>query len=417
MASGTTGSSPGTEGGSREVLAWAVALVVTWTTLAVLGYGARDPDSRLYAEIAARTAAAPLSQWIAPAFPPGWYMRGPFREHPAGFFAPPAMLARLGYPAPQAGYALNVLYQILALALLVRLAATVVAGAEARALGWLLQLLPIAFTFRIRANHEAAVLLCLLAALLGMERARSRPRWAILTALGLVGLLVVKGLLAVFGPVLCALWLLARRLKAPRPAPSDRGAWLGLALSVAAMAVAAAVYESLYRQATGEPFWSFYVTRQLGVAAVADSGTRLTRCSYNIVWYLARVLWFSVPWSLTLLAAAWHIRANAGSAPDPAESPADAKTRAGALFVGLTVALYVGVFSLSDRRADRYVFPAYYAVGAAGAVTALRASPNLRRFAGRLDQAWVPAAVFVLAFLLHLAGGRLGIPTIKLWAP
>jgi hypothetical protein len=183
------------------------------------------------------------------------------------------------------------------------------------------------------------------------------------------------------------------------------------------MGVAAAVYESLYRQATGEPFWSFYATRQLGVAAVADSGTRLTRCAYNLVWYLARVLWFSFPWSLALLAAAWHIRANAGSAPGPAASLADPRTRAGALFVVLTVALYVGVFSLSDRRADRYVFPAYYAVGAAGAVTALRASPNLRRFAGRLDQPWVPAAVFVLSFLLHLAGGRLGIPTIKLWAP
>ncbi len=417
MATGTADAKPGTERGSREVLSWSLALVVAWTALAALGYEARDPDSRLYAEIAARTAASPLSRWIAPDFPPGWFMRGTFREHPAGFFVPPAMLARLGYPAPQAAYAVNVLYQILALALVVRLAATVVAGAEARALGWLLQLLPIAFTFRIRANHEAAVLLCLLAALLGTERARTRPPWAILTALGLVGLLLVKGLLAVFGPVLCALWLLARGLTASRPAPSDRAAWLGLALSVAAMGVAAAAYESLYRQATGEPFWSFYATRQLEVAAVADSGTRLTRCAYNLVWYLGRTLWFPFPWSLTLLAAAWHIRASAGSAPDPAASPADPKTRAGGLFVVWTVALYVGVFSLSDRRADRYVFPAYYAVGAAGAVAALRASPRLRRVAGHVDRPWAPAAVFVLAFLLHMAGGRLGIPTIKLWAP
>lgn len=417
MATGAAGSNPGPDRGYREVLSWAVALAVTWTALAVLGYGARDPDSRLYAEIAARTAAAPLSRWIAPDFPPGWYMSGPFREHPAGFFAPPAMLARLGYPAPQAPYALNVFYQVLAIVLVVRLAATVVADTEARALGWLLQLLPIAFTFRIRANHEAAVLLCLLAALLGTERARSRPRWAILTALGLVGLLLVKGLLAVFGPVLCALWLLARGRTAPRPAPSDRAAWLGLAVSVAAMGLAAAVYESAYRQATGEPFWSFYAARQLGVAAVADSGARLTRCAYNLVWYLGRVLWFPFPWSLTLLAAAWHLRASGGSGSDPAANRLDPGTRAGALFVVLTVALYVGVFSLSDRRADRYVFPAYYTVGAAGAVAALRASPRLRRLAGHFDRPWAPAVVFVVAFLLHLAGGRLGIPTIKVWAP
>lgn len=417
MATGTAGASPWTGRGGRELASWAVALVVTWTALAVLGYSARDPDSRLYAEIAARTAAAPLSRWIAPEFPPGWYMRGPFREHPAGLFAPPAALARLGYPAPQAAYALNVLYQILALALAVRLAATVAAGPEARALGWLLQLLPIAFTFRIRANHEAAVLLCLLCALLGTERARSRPWWAILTALGLVGLLLVKGLLAVFGPVLCAFWLLARGLTASRPGPSDRGAWLGLAASVAAIGVAAAVYEWFYLQATGEPFWSAYATRQLGVAAVADSGARLTRCAYNLVWYLGRVLWFPFPWSLTLLAAAWRLRATGGSAADSAATGRDSGTRAGALFVVATVALYVGVFSLSDRRADRYIFPAYYAVGAGGAVAALGASSRFRRIAGHLDRPWVPAAVFVVAFLLHLAGGCLGIPTIKVWAP
>jgi hypothetical protein len=183
------------------------------------------------------------------------------------------------------------------------------------------------------------------------------------------------------------------------------------------MGVAAAVYESLYRQATGEPFWSFYTTRQLGVAAVADSGMWLTRCAYNLVWYMGRVLWFPFPWSLTLLAAAWHLRANARAAPYASAGPADANTRAGALFVVLTVALYVGVFSLSDRRADRYLFPVYYAVGAAGAVAALRASPRLRRLAGHFDRPWVPAAVFVVGFLLHLAGGRLGIPTIKVWAP
>ena len=47
---------------------------------------------------------------------------------------------------------------------------------EARALRLFAQLLPIAFTFRVRANHESALLLCLLLALYGLERARTgRP--------------------------------------------------------------------------------------------------------------------------------------------------------------------------------------------------------------------------------------------------
>ena len=81
------------------------------------------------------------------------------------------------------------------------------------------------------------------------------------------------------------------------------------------------------------------------------------------------------------------------------------------------VALYVGLFSLSDRRADRYIFPAYYAVGAAGGVAALRLVPPLRRLAARLDQPWVPAAVWALAFAAHLFAGRLGLPTLKVWVP
>jgi hypothetical protein len=77
----------------------------------------------------------------------------------------------------------------------------------------------------------------------------------------------------------------------------------------------------------------------------------------------------------------------------------------------------VGLFSLSDRRADRYIFAAYYAVGAAGGVAALRLLPSLRRLAEKLDRAWVPAAVWAAAFAAHLLAGRLGLPTVKVWTP
>ncbi len=388
----------------RTVLAWAVVLATGAAALALLGYRARDPDSRLYAEISARMSSGRAAEWIAPDFPPGWYMSGAYREHPAGLFWPAALLARIGHPADQAAYALNMLYQALSLVALQRLAATLAPGLESRALGWILQLLPIAFTFRIRANQEQAVLLYLVLALLGTERSREHPRWAALTIVGLVGLLLVKGVLAVFGPALCALWLLTRPGTASRPSPSGRGAWIGLAAGVLAMAAAAAAYELHYRGATGQPFWSVYLSRQLGVAAEAQSAAGLAQKAYNLVWYLGRVLWFPFPWSLTLLAAAWHRRRFGASG-------------AGALFVAGTIALYVGLFSLSDRRADRYIFPVYYAVGALGAVAALRTFPRLRRLAERLDRPWVPAVVFAAAFLFHLLAGRLGVPTIKFWAP
>ena len=396
---------------SRGVLSWLVVLAAGWTGLIAVNYRARDPDSRLYAEISARMAMAPAEGWIAPEFPQGWYMNGLYREHPVGLFVPSAALARLGYPPEQAAYAMNAVYQVLGIVLLQRLAATRVPDLEARALGWLIQLLPIAFTFRIRANQEAAVLLCLLAALYGTERVRERPRFAVLTAAGLVGLLLVKGIFAGFGPALCVLWLASRRV-ATGERGGDRAAWAGIAAGVLAMAVAAAVYELLYRQASGEPFWSFYVARQLGVAAATtDASSPIGGWIYNLVWYLGRVLWFPFPWSLALALALW--RASRGSR----EGGADAAARAGALFAIAAGALYVGLFCFSDRRADRYIFPVYYAVGAAGIVAALRGIPSLRKLVTRLDRPWLPAAMWGMTFALHLVAGRLGLPTVKVWAP
>jgi len=399
------------------LVAWVLALAAGVAALAATGYRARDADSRLYAEMAVLMSEAPAAGWIAPEFPPGWYMSGLFREHPAGLLAPAAALARLGYPAPQAAYALNALYQVLTIVLLQRLAATLVPGLESRALGWLVQLLPIAFTFRIRANHEQALLLCLVAALYGTERARSRPRFVVLTVAGLVGLLLVKGVLAVFGPALCALWLLSRRLTASRPAPSDRAAWLGLAAGVVAMGAAAGAYEHFYRLATGQPFWPFYLARQLGVAAAGGDESGLVAKAGNLVWYLGRVAWFPFPWSLALLLAAWHARRLPARLAASGNLPTERGAPAGGLFAVATVVLYVGLFSLSDRRADRYIFPVYYVVGAAGGVVALRASTRLRGLAGTLDRPWVPAAVWAVTFAAHLFAGRLGLPTVKIVGP
>jgi 4-amino-4-deoxy-L-arabinose transferase-like glycosyltransferase len=386
-------------------------LAAAWVTLAALGYGSRDPDSRLYAAIAAQMARAPAASWIAPEFPPGWFMSGPFREHPVGLFVPAAILARLGYPAGQAAYAMNALYQAATLALLPALAAPLASRLEARTLGWLLQLLPIAFTYRVRANHEAALLLCLVLALLGTERSQRGARWALLTGVGLVGLLLVKGVFAVLGPPLCALWLLAARRERAPDAPPARPAWLGLGLAVLAMAGAAAVYELLYRQATGEPFWSFYLARQLGVAAAAGEGGAALQKASNLAWYLGRILWFAFPWSLALLAAAMRPWLSREASPHPEAAP---RAAAASAFVAGALLLYVGVFSLFDRRADRYVFPAYCLVGAAGAVAAIRRWPALRRVAERLDRPWVPAAVFLLTFAAHALAGPLGVPTVKI---
>jgi 4-amino-4-deoxy-L-arabinose transferase-like glycosyltransferase len=388
----------------QQSVAWLAALAAAWLALAILGHRTRDPDSRLYAEMAARMAEAPAAGWIAPDFPPGWYMSGRFREHPVGLLVPAALLARIGYPPEQAAYALNALYQCATLVLVPLLAATLVSGFEARALAWLLQLLPIAFTYRVRANHEQALLLCLVLALVGTDWSRRHARFAVLTALGLVGMLLVKGIFAVFGPLLCALWLVASR-RDPERAAGAAWAWAGLGLAVAAMAVMALVYEWLYRIATGEPFWSFYVSRQLGVATAGGTESAVLQKASNVLFYLGRIVWFAFPWSLALLVAGWqawpfarpwacrrrHVRRGHGAALRARLQPVRPPGRSLRL-------------------------PGLLRRGAGGAIAALQLWPRLRRFAARFDRPWVPAAVFWLAFVVHLLAGPLGVPTVKIEA-
>jgi hypothetical protein len=316
----------------KAAAAWTLAVLLAAAALAAQGKATRDPDSLLYARIAAAMSEQPLKRWIAPQWPSGSYGQGYFREHPVGLFVPAAALARLGYPAEQAAFAVNLLYQALSLVLLARLAATLLAGPEARALAWALQLLPLAFAYRVRANHEQPLLMLLAAALLGLEHARRDARWSLLAVAGLSGVLLVKGVLAAPAFLVCLAWLAIRR--------AGRRAWLSLALSLAALAAVAAVYESSYRAATGESFLSTYLGRQVLSGHLEDPLERIGAYAYTLAWYGARLLWFAFPWSLVALAALPRLRR--GGSPD------------GWIALAVTL-LYLLPFSASERRAERYL--------------------------------------------------------------
>ncbi len=410
-----------------EALAWTAALAVVGILLPLLSYGTRDADSRLYAQIAAGMSEQPVSRWIAPDWPPGWYGKGHFLEHPVGTFLAPAALGALGYPAPQAAYLVNALWQIGSLLLLAALARRFATGAEARALLFLLQVIPIAFTYRVRANQEQLLLFLLLLAVYATERVRASGAWAPVLAAAFVGLVLVKGLVGLVALPVCALWLLARGgEEAPRRWAVRSGVALASSLAVVALAIAG--YETLHRDATGGSFLSFYLHRQMAPALGSQSDALVARKAYNAFWYAARLLWFPFPWSLALLAAtALYVgsrtrRTTSPGAGRPGLDVAGPGLRSPALrglgFALGVALLYLGLFSLSDRRADRYIFPAYFAVAAAGAVVAMRAGRRGPAFASWLARlpAWSPAALWLLLILVHVGAGRLlHLPTMKVW--
>jgi hypothetical protein len=431
---------------TRAVAAWLLAGLASAALIAAVQYGSGDPDSKLYAGISAHIARQPLQHWIAPEWWGFWGLHGPYQEHPVGMFVIPALLARLGYPPEQAAYAVNGFFQILSCALMAAIAAAAIPPRDARALAWLLQLLPIAFVFRVRANQEYTMLAGLLLALYATERARHRPLWVLVMMAGFAWVLFVKGVFAFTVPLVCAVWLFARtstRDEARRSWPAVM-AVLAMPAVGAGLAVA---YDAAYAQVTGTSFLAAYRARQVPEGALTG-GSAVVRFAYQLVWYTGRVIWFAFPWSLAaiLLAArhrfGWPVRRK----PDPVTArtatraqpapvgpgvgriePAagrlpehewadriDDRACRGAWFSLAASALLVVAFSLAHRKADRYIFPVYFLVAAAGAAYATRRSPRLSTVIQRIDRPWVPAAVYIALFLLRLATlGKL--PEFTFW--
>jgi 4-amino-4-deoxy-L-arabinose transferase-like glycosyltransferase len=388
--------------------------------IALVGYSSRDPDSRLYAQLSAQLAAEPAARWIAPDWAGLWGWRGPYQEHPIGLFVVPALFARAGYPTLQAAYAVNGLFQILSFVLIGLIANAVIPRRDARALSWILQLLPIAFVFRVRANQEYALLLGLLFAVYATERTRTRGRWALGMLAGFAWVLFVKGLFAFMVPLVSMVWLLALA-DSRADLARQRAAWLAVALMPIVAIGLALEYEHAYVSVTGTSFLAAYRARQIPDGAITG-GSPFTRTLYTLSWYTGRVIWFAFPWSVVAGAAivsAWRRQSYRALWPWDAgdtDSARDRRSRAhqGTWFALVAATVLVAAFSIAHRKADRYIFPAYFLVGAAGAGAGLGRYAWLARLAERFDRPWVPAAVWFGLFVLRmLTLGKL--PEFTFW--
>jgi len=388
---------------ARERLVWTVGFLIVAAAIVGTGFTSNDPDSALYANIADRLSQEPVARWVAPewwGFWPEARMTGLFREHPAGIFWLPAAITRLtGISAVQGAYVVGVLAGLLSVALLGTIVGRMSTRQDARAAMVLIQLMPVAFIFRIRANHEYLMLLFLLMAIVGLDGVKGAGRRWWLVAAGLIGGLLVKGVfvsLIVLGAVL---WIALD----PRREHPDRRAvrrqWVALILGCAAAAVVAAAYDVLYLAATGERFWSAYWVRQMGPLTIASPWQDAAAIASRLGFYVTRLLWHPAPWSLVLL---WLAAARFGVWRD---LPLVERR---ALAVSLTfVVLAVAVLSLPSRFAERYAFSATFVIGTVGAIAARRAWPGLGGGLARLDRhiPALPAMVWTALALARLVIG------------
>lgn len=381
----------------RDCWVWAAAFILAAGLLVATGFASDDGDSALYAGISSRLAEEPASRWIAPQWWGFWDSSGLFREHPAGVFWLPTLLDRLGIPAMQGAYIQGIAAGLGSLLLIGVLVARVTNNADGRAsLVWL-QFMPVAFVFRIRANHEYPMLFCLVLALVAIDGVRRSWRWLPVLAAALTGALLIKGVFVLFILLSVGLWIL---LNPARVAGSMMRPIAGVAISLGVMALVALVYDRIYLSATGETFWGPYWRRQLSPVTIATPFTSATSWLGHVAFYLSRLLWHPAPWSLALLFVAWQRRSRFAW-----RRLFDPDLR-GVTFVLAFVVIVVALLTPSSRFAERYAFSATYAVAALGIVVACRLWPVLREWPTRWAAGTMtPAVIWLGLIVLRLALG------------
>ena len=393
---------------NSERLIWTACVLVVSAALVGTGFTSSDPDSALYAGLADRLSGEPLHRWLAPewwGFWPEARMTGLFREHPAGVLLLPAALTKIGIPALQGAYIVGVLAATASLLMMASLVRTFATRNEARLALVLLQLMPVAFIFRIRANHEYPMLVCLLVAIHGLVWITHRNRWwsgTALVALALTFGLFIKGVFVTKLLLAIGVWIIVNPLG---PAGMRVRCALAGGIGVLAMVGAAAWYDAVYRAATGEPFWSLYWQRQMAPLTDVSSTDVAIGSLRNLLFYVSRLVWHPAPWSLALVVAAWQAR---GRIREHCLG-LQAETRRGLVFALVFAGLAVLLLTPSARYAERYAFSATHAVACAGVVAGCRIWPVLSQRVASLDRR-VPAfaaIVWLLLAALRLAAGSL----------
>lgn len=382
-----------------EVVLWVVSFLAVSLVLVASGFTSRDPDSALYAALAERLAGGPPSHWIAPEWWGHWGHQGLFREHPIGIILPATVLGAIGVPAAQAAYVLGLAAGLVSILLVAWLVSRLTGPADGRVVLVLLQLIPLAFIFRIRSNHEYPMLVCLLLALVGIDAARRSWRWIWVTPLALCAAVLVKGVFVAI-PLLAVGWWIVFNPRGVRG--SAARAVAAVAASAAAVVLMCWAYEAAYRHVTGESFWGGYWARQLGPLKLGGTTSRdQPVILHHLGFYTLRMLWHPAPWSLALVVVAVRVRrtwrTQWGLLPEPA--------RRGLLFVLAFAASTVLMLAPASRYAERYLFSPNYTLAALGIVVSLHTWPRLRELVAEADRR-VPAlpvlcwTVLVLARLL-----------------
>lgn len=388
---------------ARSIFLWLLLWAIASMTLSLSSYQSSSNDSKFYNTQVQRLNEKPMSQWIAPKWGENYWGNPPeryIRDHFVGNLIPGALLARLGVPPQHALTITQMLFQIMSLFLLVKISSFFVSEKKAIHLLWLLQLMPVAFSYGIRANHEQGMMFWLLLAVYGALSLIYHSKGILLVMLGSAGVFLAKGAPAILLPFFVfVVWMVCGR-----EVQRSQRKWLGVAASLVAIVLSAIVYEALYRKATGLPFLEEYWRVQIDGRSLQATGALVWPLQKlaNLWYYLNRSLTYTMPWGLICLFAFFKI----WKQEKAATFRRLLKSRH-LMVIFLIGMVYVFAFSLSDRTASRYIFPVYYLFASYFGVWLLGHSGFLKKLSEKIAKSLgvMPFAslLWFFSFNLHLA--------------
>jgi len=343
-----------------NLLIYLLTLVVLCGLVILFPYKLYDSDSMAYSYIGQRLAFLPIGEWCAPE----WWGHaghiGLFQDHPPGVLWVTALFVRAGIPGQSAALSANFLYIFLLLYFLYSLISHFGGALMGWGAVWASILTPIFLQYLIRANQELPLAFAIIAGIYGL--ARSQESWLCkgLFIFSLIFAVFFKGINALILTMTALVyWIVFLR--------SKRAFFFIIVAHLFALGVVF-LFEIWYRTATyGVSFWLRYISLQGG--EMQGAGFQPLQKIYNLLWYLARALWFPFPWVFFVIYGLYQTkRKNLQLLRDRFLQ-----------FSLISSGLIILFFSFFDRKADRYIFPAYWLLVLSGVWILFRLKPNLKQ--------------------------------------
>ncbi|MGH8016194.1 MAG: ArnT family glycosyltransferase, partial [Candidatus Zixiibacteriota bacterium] len=336
------------------VLLFSIFVLFIW----LVNYEFHDPDSQLYSKLGQELSQRPLSKWIAPRWTAYSGAGDYFREHPPGVLWVNASLIRFGIPERQAAATANLIYWLLTFLFVFKIGKLLKDNVTGWAMAWAVFLIPLTFLYIVRGNLEPPLTMATVFGMYCICRAHESWSYKAGFALALIAAVFFKGLQGGFVGLVGGLyWLWIQR---------DRQVFITILGSAVTLVLTMVLFEWLFRAQTGQQFWLINFKKQ-AVAAVATNA--IIQKPYNLVWYLARAIYFVLPWSIILLLGLRN-------RSERAQIPKDKRW----WWFLTCAAMLILTMSLFDRRADRYIFPAYILIAMSGGWYVSEKFPRVRKW-------------------------------------